>query len=208
MALPVKKKKMSTDTKTDDKREALKKLYYSVRNCRSCGLASTRKKLVFGAGAASASVLIIGEAPGAQEDVQGLPFVGAAGTLLTKMLAAIKLDRKKDVFITNVVKCRPPENRDPESSEIAACEHILSGQIEVIQPKVILVLGRIAAQSLLGVAKPVGALRGDGHEYKGIPVVVTYHPAALLRNARYKRPAWEDLQKLERLLGQQDTNGG
>lgn len=193
--------------KPDERREVLKKLYYEVRGCESCGLGRRRTKLVFGAGSASASVMVIGEAPGEEEDRQGLPFVGPAGALLTKMLAAIELDRKEDVFITNIVKCRPPGNRDPEDAEIAACAGILSRQVAVIRPRAILLLGRVAAQTLLGVAKPVGTLRRELHNYKGVPVVVTYHPAALLRDAAYKRPAWEDLQKLRQLLRERYPNG-
>lgn len=182
----------------DQKRDALKNLYFE--GCERCVLSKTRKKYVFGAGSAGAPVMVIGEAPGADEDDQGLPFVGAAGQLLTSMLKAINLDRKKDVFITNILKCRPPENRSPESSEIITCLPILAKQIDIIKPKAILLLGRIAAHSLLGSTESIQALRSKTHMYKNIPAMVIYHPAALLRNAEYKRPAWEDLKKFQQLL--------
>lgn len=180
------------------KRELLKELFSA--GCGACHLVSTRNKWVFGAGNAEAPVMVIGEAPGVEEDAQGLPFVGAAGQLLTSMLSAIKLDRNKDIFITNVLKCRPPENRNPESAEIQVCLPLLKKQIAIIQPKAILLLGRISAHALLGVGESIANLRSKVHDYKGIPVMVIYHPAALLRNAQYKRPAWEDLQKFEALL--------
>jgi len=184
----------------ESKRELLKELYYSVYNCQQCVLAKTRKKTVFGAGSAFAPVLVIGEAPGSDEDAQGLPFVGKAGKLLTDMLKAINLDREKGVFITNVLKCRPPENRNPESAEVVTCLPILKKQIEIIAPRVILVLGKVAAASLLNRVEAMSRLRHESLSYNGIPVIATYHPAALLRNTRYKRPAWEDLQKLQQLL--------
>jgi len=180
------------------KREALKQLY--IDGCNACHLASSRKRWVFGAGNAEAMVMVIGEAPGAEEDEQGLPFVGAAGQLLTNMLAAINLDRNKDIFITNVLKCRPPANRSPESTEIQLCTPLLCRQIEIIKPRAILLLGRIAAHAVLGISESIANLRSKVHDYKGIPAMVIYHPAALLRNAQYKRPAWEDLQKFQALL--------
>jgi DNA polymerase len=170
-------------------------------------LGSSRNKLVFGAGTADASVLVVGEAPGGDEDEQGLPFVGKAGRLLTDMLGAIHLDRGKDTFITNVLKCRPPRNRNPESSEILSCMPLLKRQIEIIEPKAILLLGRIAAHSLLQRTEGIGKLRAETHSYNGIPAVVTYHPAALLRQAQYKRQAWEDLQKLEKNLRKRGVHG-
>jgi len=182
------------------KRVLLAALYKETRSCVKCPLGSSRTNYVFGAGNAEAPLLIIGEAPGADEDQQGLPFVGAAGQLLTKMLAAIHLDRTRDVFITNVLKCRPPQNRTPELAETTLCAGILERQIEIIAPRMILLLGRIAAQAVLNKNEGIGVLRTGMHDYKGIPVVVTYHPAALLRNADYKRPAWEDLQKIEAIL--------
>lgn len=151
--------------------------------------------------------MVIGEAPGSEEDNQGLPFVGEAGQLLTKMLAAIGLDRNKDVFITNVLKCRPPENRNPETSEVLACIPLLLTQIAVIKPKAILILGRIAAHALLGCTDSIAKLRSKVHDYNGIPLMVVYHPAALLRNAEYKKPAWEDLQKFKVLMESLGING-
>ncbi len=180
------------------KREALKRLY--ANGCNECHLASSRNRWVFGAGNAEATVMVIGEAPGAEEDEQGLPFVGAAGQLLTNMLAAINLDRNKDIFITNVLKCRPPVNRSPESTEIQLCTPLLCRQIEIIKPRAILLLGRIAAHAVLGISESIANLRSKVHDYKGIPAMVIYHPAALLRNAQYKRPAWEDLQKFQAFL--------
>jgi uracil-DNA glycosylase family 4 len=181
----------------DPVREALAALYHSTKDCRECPLHASRVKFVFGSGNPHAKLMIVGEAPGRDEDLSGLPFVGAAGELLTKMLAAINLDRKKHVFIANVLKCRPPENRSPESSEILACGRILSGQIDIIKPKVILLLGRTAAHALLKTTASIGALRAEPHSINGIPAYVTYHPAALLHNPSNKKPAWEDLKKLQ-----------
>jgi DNA polymerase len=186
----------------EQKRAALVQLYQSMKGCEKCRLAASRTCFVFGAGNAAAPLLIIGEAPGEEEDRQGLPFVGAAGELLDKMLAAIDLDRKKHAFITNVLKCRPPANRNPETGEAAACEEMLARQIEIIAPRAILLLGRIAAQQILKTPESIGKLRTQIHTYNDIPSVVTYHPAALLRNPSYKRPAWEDLQKLQQLLNE------
>lgn len=182
------------------KRAVLAELFHQVKNCRQCGLGKTRKNFVFGTGNPEALFMVIGEAPGEEEDLQGQPFVGAAGALLTKMLSAIDIDRKKHVFIANILKCRPPQNRNPETAEVQACSGILSRQIEIIAPKVILLLGRIAAHALLDTTDSISKMRSSTHEYKGIPVFVTYHPAALLRNDSYRRPAWEDLQKLQKIL--------
>jgi DNA polymerase len=184
----------------DPVRDALVKLYNENKSCMACGLGKLRRNFVFGSGNAHASLMLIGEAPGADEDEQGLPFVGKAGELLTKMLAAINLDRKKHVFIANVLKCRPPENRNPEQTEVLACKHILLSQIDIIRPKVILLLGRIAAHTLLDTKASIAALRTQTHRVAGVPAFVTYHPAALLRNEDNKRPAWEDMQKLQRVL--------
>ena len=184
----------------DPGRDALVKLYNENKNCKACGLGRMRKNFVFGSGNACAGLMVIGEAPGAEEDEQGLPFVGRAGELLTKMLAAIGCDRKKDVFIANVLKCRPPENRNPDADEILACRHILLSQIEIIKPRVILLLGRIAAHTLLDAAASIATLRTQSHTVAGVPAFVTYHPAALLRNEEHKRPAWEDLKKVQKAL--------
>ena len=188
-----------------DKREDLRELY--VAGCVQCPLARSRKKFVFGGGNAEAPVMVIGEAPGVDEDEQGLPFVGAAGALLTTMLSAIGLDRSQDVFITNVLKCHPPENRNPEAAEILTCMPLLRRQIAIIAPKAILLLGRIAAHALLDVNESIAKLRSRVLDYRTIPVMVIYHPAALLRNAQYKRPAWEDLKRFQSLLASMDIYG-
>jgi uracil-DNA glycosylase family 4 len=182
------------------RREELKKLYYEAQTCTRCPLSASRRTVVFGAGSVAAPLMVIGEAPGADEDAQGLPFVGRAGKLLDDMLKAIGLSREKDVFIANILKCRPPRNRNPESTEVQQCLPMLRRQIEILQPKVILLLGRTAATTLLERAEGVGALRAGTHEYRGIPVFVTYHPAAMLRDQSYKRPAWEDLKRLSATL--------
>lgn len=186
----------------DAKRAALIELYYEVKNCRGCPLCQTRHSMVFGSGNVHAPLMIIGEAPGEEEDKQGKPFVGRAGELLTKMLQAINLDRERDVFITNILKCRPPLNRDPNQAEVSACIPILKRQIAIIKPQAILVLGRIAVDGLLHLSEGIGKLRTTIHYYDTIPVIITYHPAALLRNESYKRPAWEDMKKLRDILKQ------
>ena len=166
-----------------------------VAQCTACELHKTRKQTVFGVGHHKADWLIIGEAPGADEDRQGEPFVGRAGQLLTQMLRAIGLARE-EVFIANILKCRPPNNRDPKGEEVAACHAYLGRQIELLEPNIILALGRIAAQALLQTSTPIGKMRGRLYhlEEYNIPVVVTYHPAYLLRSPREKRKAWEDLK--------------
>ncbi|MDR0303576.1 MAG: uracil-DNA glycosylase, partial [Chitinispirillales bacterium] len=169
-----------------DKREELAKLYYRCSNCVACSLAKTRKKFVFGAGTAFTDIMVIGEAPGEQEDLQGKPFVGAAGELLTKMLAAIHIERK-DIFIANILKCRPPMNRTPNQPEVAACIPILKKQIEIIKPKALLLLGKTAANNVLQNDKSVGSLRGIVHYFDGIPAIVSYHPSALLREEKKKK---------------------
>jgi len=191
----------------DRKRELLKNLYGEMQACHACPLAVTKTRMVFGAGNAAAPVLIIGEAPGADEDKSGLPFVGKAGELLTKMLAAIELDRKTHVFITNVLKCRPPENRDPNDVEVIVCLPWLKKQLEIIQPKLVLLLGRVAAHAILGGDASLAQLRKERYEYEGIPVFVTYHPAALLHNPANKKPAWEDLKKVQIVLKEMGIYG-
>ena len=170
-------------------------LEQAVRACTRCALHKTRTQAVFGVGNRQAQWLVIGEAPGADEDRQGEPFVGRAGQLLNSMLKAIGLEREQ-VYIANILKSRPPNNREPLPDEVVACESYLRRQIELINPKVILAVGRIAAQNLLKTETKIGALRGQRHVYPGsdIPVVVTYHPAYLLRSPQEKRKAWEDLQ--------------
>ena len=157
---------------------------------------------MFGTGNPDALFMVIGEAPGEEEDRKGLPFVGAAGDLLTKILAAIDIDRLRHTFISNIIKCRPPNNRNPEPGEILACSNLLARQIEIIAPKALLLLGRVAAHTLLDSTESIAGLRERNglHFYKGIPAFVTYHPAALLRNDAYRRPAWEDMQKLQKVL--------
>ena len=170
-----------------------------VRRCTRCPLHLTAKHGVPGEGSPSARFVCVGEAPGATEDETGRPFVGAAGQLLTKILAAIDLPRE-DVFICNVIKHRPPGNRNPLPNEIAACSPYLVRQLELIKPGVILALGTFAAQTLLETKESIGKLRGRIHRYHGIPLVVTYHPAALLRNPSWKRPTWDDVQLARRIL--------
>ncbi len=165
----------------------------SVSGCTACGLCDSRTNTVFGVGDQQAEWMLVGEAPGENEDLQGEPFVGQAGKLLDNMLAALDLARGRNVYIANVLKCRPPGNRNPEPDEVAQCEPYLKRQIALIKPKVIVVLGRFAAQSLLRSTTPIGKLRGTVHSYEGIPVVVTYHTAYLLRTLTDKARAWEDL---------------
>jgi DNA polymerase len=170
-----------------------------VQRCTRCPLSSTATQGVPGEGSPRAELMCIGEAPGAQEDATGRPFVGQAGQLLTKILAAVNLSRDQ-VFIANVLKHRPPGNRNPRPEEVDACRPYLVRQIELIRPKVIVAFGTFAAQSLLETKLAIGKLRGQVHRYHGIPVIVTYHPAALLRNPAWKRPTWEDVQLARRLL--------
>lgn len=170
-----------------------------IATCRGCELFRTALNHVPGEGNPNADFVCVGEAPGATEDELGRPFVGHAGQLLTKILAAVNL-RREDVFIMNVLKHRPPGNRNPDPVEVAACTPFLRRQLELIRPKVILALGTFAAQTLLQTKAPISKLRGLVHQYQGIPVVVTYHPAALLRNPSWKRPTWDDVQLARRVL--------
>ncbi|HEY7214528.1 MAG TPA: uracil-DNA glycosylase [Thermoanaerobaculia bacterium] len=167
--------------------------------CTRCRLAEGRTRVVFGAGNPAADLMFIGEGPGAEEDRQGLPFVGAAGELLTRIIQAIEMSRD-EVYIANVVKCRPPGNRDPQPDEVAACRGYLERQIALVRPKVIVALGRIAAQTLLGNDMPIGRMRGRWFRVQDVPTMVTYHPAALLRNSALKRPTWEDMQLVRDFL--------
>ena len=171
----------------------------AVEACTRCGLYETATHAVPGEGNINADLVCVGEAPGANEDASGRPFVGPAGQLLTKILAAVDIKRD-DVFICNVIKHRPPSNRNPLPDEIGACSPYLVRQIEIIRPKVILAFGTFAAQTLLATKTPIGKLRGQVHEYHGVPLVVTYHPAALLRNPAWKRPTWEDVKLARRVL--------
>jgi DNA polymerase len=182
------------------KRTRLKRLYYQTKDCDKCALHKGRNAYVFGAGSVDAPCMVIGEAPGAEEDRQGLPFVGKAGTLLTKMLQSISLDRQKDAFITSICKCRPPHNRPPTNAERTMCMSILIAQIEIIRPRVILCLGTTAAHTLLERTETLSRLRTESHTVRGIPAFVTYHPAALLRNPSLKRSTYEDLLSCKRCL--------
>lgn len=168
-------------------------LAVAVAHCTACKLSATRTQGVLGVGDRNADWLIVGEAPGVEEDAQGEPFVGPAGKLLDAMLASIGLARGDNVYLTNVLKSHPPGNRDPEPDEVAACRPYLLAQIELIQPKLILALGRLAAQSLLDTDDAIGSLRGRLHTFQGVPLVATYHPAYLLRKPTEKARAWEDL---------------
>lgn len=167
--------------------------------CPRCRLSETRTHVVFGEGDARAQLLVVGEAPGADEDRTGRPFVGRAGQLLDLLLAAVGFSRDA-VYICNVLKCRPPGNRNPQPDEVEACSPYLLRQVELVQPRVILACGTFAAQTLLGSSVSIGRLRGEVHSYHGVPLVPTYHPAALLRNSSWIRPVWEDLQRLRTLV--------
>lgn len=176
----------------------LNALNAAICTCSKCPLGSTRTKFVFGTGRPDAGVMVIGEAPGAEEDEQGEPFVGKAGQLLMKILDAVNFARE-DVFIANILKCRPPDNRRPSPAEVAACEPFLWKQIELLQPKIILCLGLTAAHTILGSTASLGVLRDAVQSYRGIPLIVTYHPAALLRNPNWKKPTWEDVKKFRKM---------
>ncbi len=171
----------------------------AVAGCQACGLSASRTQTVFGTGHEQAHWLVVGEAPGENEDLQGEPFVGAAGQLLDRMLAALQLSRAADgpperrVYIANTLKCRPPRNRNPSPEEMAQCEPFLLRQIELLRPRIILAMGKFAVQMLLRSDEPVGRLRGRVHRYQGVPLIVTYHPAYLLRSLPEKARAWEDL---------------
>jgi len=179
--------------------EELEAYYQKIKDCKNCRLGELRKNFVFGCGNPKADLMLIGEAPGYEEDLQGLPFVGAAGKLLTRMLHAIGLDRDM-VYIANILKCRPPNNRDPLPDEVEQCEPYLKHQIELIKPKIILGLGRISGQTLLKRTDTLTVLRESEQRYLDIPLIVTYHPAALLRNPQWKEHAWQDLKKVKKFL--------
>jgi len=170
-----------------------------VSSCKKCALHRTRKNPVFGAGSSSADLMFVGEAPGMEEDLQGLPFVGRAGQLLTKIIEAMGLSRK-DVYIANILKCRPPNNRNPLPTEILECEAYLFKQIDLIRPRIICALGKFAAQTLLRSQEPITRLRGKFYEYHGVRLMPTFHPAYLLRNPGDKRLVWEDMKKIRKVL--------
>lgn len=182
-----------------EKQAMLEPVRRQAMGCRLCKLCNGRRHVVFGDGSLDAPLVFVGEGPGRDEDAQGLPFVGAAGQLLNKIIAAMKLTRPQ-VYICNIVKCRPPNNRPPEPDEIAACMPYLEQQLATIRPKVICALGKTAAAALLETEAPMGALRGRLFERNGIPLVVTYHPAYLLRNPAAKKDVWEDMRKVLALL--------
>jgi len=185
----------------EDRAEALHALSLEAANCRQCPLAQTRKNVVFGAGSLKAQVVFVGEAPGADEDEQGRPFVGRAGQLLTDIIVkGMKLARK-DVYICNILKCRPPGNRNPLPEEINQCEPFLKKQLQLIRPRVICALGKFAAQTLLKMETPITALRGRFYDYEGIKLMPTYHPAYLLRNPSAKKQVWEDVQRIMKEVG-------
>jgi uracil-DNA glycosylase len=174
-------------------RMPMDELKTEVAKCTACELCQTRKNTVFGVGDEAAEWMIVGEAPGAEEDATGDPFVGQAGKLLDNMLAAIDLARGENVYIANVLKCRPPGNRNPQPGEVSRCAPFLQRQIDLIQPKLLIAMGRFAAQTLLASDATIGNMRGKVYRYQGVPTVVTYHPAYLLRSLPEKAKAWEDL---------------
>ena len=179
----------------DCRPETLDEIEAELVNCQVCALCKERSKVVFGVGNPNAQLVLVGEAPGKEEDNQGVPFVGEAGQLLDRILYAMKLNRDQ-VYICNVIKCRPPKNRDPQPEEIAACEQFLKRQLDAIRPRLIITLGRFATQALLNSKEPIGQLRGHWHEYQGIPLLPTYHPAYLLRTPSGKRDVWEDMKQV------------
>lgn len=185
---------------------SIEELNEKICNCTKCDLGNTRKNFVFGSGNPQADIVVVGEAPGADEDEKGLPFIGRAGQLLTKILEAINLSRD-EVFICNILKCRPPGNRNPSPEEIEKCEPYLKKQLDLIKPKLILALGTFASQTLLQTKQPLGKLRGEFHDYNGIKTMVTFHPAALLRNPNWKKPTWEDVQLLRKEYDKLLNNG-
>jgi DNA polymerase len=176
-----------------DKSNKLDEYLNSIKDCLECPLGKTRKNIVLGMGDPNADIVFVGEAPGKQEDLQGLPFVGRSGKLLDKMLSSINLSRD-DVYILNVLKCRPPDNRDPSKIEIEKCEPYLKKQLKIIKPKLIVALGRISAMTILRTKESLTNMRNQIFDYEGIDFLVTYHPAALLRNPNFKKYAWEDFK--------------
>jgi uracil-DNA glycosylase len=200
--LPAQKK---SKAETVNHEEQLSDLGREVVGCQRCSLAKTRKNIVFGDGSASAKIVFVGEAPGADEDEQGLPFVGRAGQLLTKIINAMGLDRK-DVYICNILKCRPPGNRNPLPDEIRLCEPFLKQQLQLISPQIICALGSFAAKTLLKTETPITVLRGRFHTYEGIKLMPTYHPAYLLRNPPAKKQVWEDVQLIMNEIQQSEQS--
>ena len=191
---------METNNPSPSQMTTLDEVRKELGDCKRCKLHRTRKTIVFGEGNEETQLMFIGEGPGYDEDVQGRPFVGKAGQLLTKILQSINLPRE-EVYITNIIKCRPPQNRNPEPDEIQSCNPFLMKQIDVIQPKIICALGAFASQTLLKTDAKITALRGKFYDFEGIQVIPTYHPAFLLRNPERKREVWEDMKKIVELLG-------
>ena len=185
---------------TNDYESDLSSFNNQINQCQKCSLGGTRNNFVFGVGDPNASLLLVGEAPGEQEDIKGEPFVGRAGKLLDKILLAINRSRDKDVYICNVLKCRPPENRNPLPNEVKECEPYLIHQINLIKPKLIVALGRVAGMTLLNVDNSLKSMRGVIHDYNGTPLIVTYHPAALLRNSNWKPEAWKEFKWIRSII--------
>lgn len=184
----------------EDKALALRELREAIGDCQRCGLCKGRKNLVFGQGNPDAELMFIGEAPGREEDIQGLPFVGDAGKLLTRLIKRMGFERE-EVYIGNIIKCRPPLNRDPQEDEIDTCMPFIKEQIRIISPRVIISLGRVSAQTLVGLKTPISRLRGRFYEFEDTPLMPTFHPAYLLRNPRDKMLVWADAQKVLARLG-------
>lgn len=180
------------------KTKQLTEFFHEIKTCMRCSLGSTRKNFVFGDGNPNAKLMVIGEAPGADEDDTGHPFVGRAGQLLTAILKSVGFSRS-EVFICNILKCRPPQNRKPLPDEVVSCSPYLHRQIDIIQPKLILALGTTAANTLLDNQETLTDMRGKVHEYRGVPMIVTFHPAALLRNPNWKVHTWQDIQKVRKM---------
>lgn len=178
---------------------ALQVVQAEAAGCVKCGLSRSRTQVVFGRGSGAAELVVVGEAPGREEDRTGLPFVGPAGKLLDLLLLSVGFDRDS-VYICNVIKCRPPNNRDPQPEEVATCAPYLHGQLDAIRPQVLLAVGKFAAQALSGSESSIGQLRGRVHEYRGVPLVATYHPAYLLRSPHATRKTWQDLQLLRQVM--------
>ncbi len=191
----------STTALTPEERfTALDVLCRTANSCTACGLSKGRQNVVFASGQPSSRLMFIGEGPGSEEDRKGIPFVGPAGALLNRIIEAIGF-RREDVYVANMVKCRPPRNRDPKPEEITACRGYIEEQIDLVAPKAIVILGRVAAQGLLASTGSLGSMRGRWHQLRGVPTRVTYHPAALLRNEAWKRPTWEDFKIVRDRLG-------
>lgn len=186
-----------TESVDDDqnKEESLQKLKEHIGDCQRCKLSANRKNIVFGEGSPDAEIMFIGEGPGRDEDIQARPFVGDAGKLLTNLILKLGLKRE-DVYIANIVKCRPPNNRNPEEDEIRTCRRFVENQIDIIKPRVIVCLGKVSANALLALNMPIGRLRGNFYSMNGIPIMPTFHPAYLLRNPKDKWLTWDDMQKV------------